>query len=200
LGFVSLETVGEITEESEGIGSEMMSGKGKNVKPDFIRNKGKGSRTFGFGIERGSSLQENIHIGVLDLFSGVKNLEANHKNVGDFISFEQTSVNVFVNMVSKIFDNLFYSFAGLLFFLGLVNGFIKEFQILFQRGVIHPTDHGHINNTEIESRTSNSHRSILFSLFIDFFGLYFGIGQFDRDIFGLRFGQIQDIHQFGIVE
>jgi hypothetical protein len=178
----------------------VMSGERQDVEPDLVGDEVERSAAFGLGIQGGSSLQEHVDIRVGDLLGGDQDLEADHQNVGHFVSFEQTSVDVLVDVVSQVLDDLLHSLAGLLFLLGLVDRLVEEFQVLFQGRIVHPTDHGHVDDTEIECGTTDSHGSVLFSLLIDFFGLHLGIRQFDTHVLGLSLGQVEHVHQFGIVQ
>lgn len=103
-------------------------------------------------------------------------------------------------MVGQVLDDLFDSLRRLLFLLGLVDRFVKEFQELFQRRVVHPTDHRHFDDTEVKSRSSDSDGSVLFSLLVDFLSLDFGVCQFDGDILRLSLSEVQHIHEFSIIQ
>ena len=99
LGFVSLDGVGEVSEESEGVGSEVVSGKSYDVEPDLVRNEVEGSGSLGLSVERGASFQEHVDVAVGNLLGSDQDLEADHQDVGDLVFFEKSSVDIFVDVV-----------------------------------------------------------------------------------------------------
>lgn len=84
-------------------------------------------------------------------------------------------------------------------FLGLINRVIECLKELRERGVVHPFDEDHFNDTEIEYGASDGGGSELFSLNINLYGLLFSESQNIGDLFGTGLGFVQHLNQFGIL-
>jgi hypothetical protein len=97
-------------------------------------------------------------------------------------------------------NDIFNSVGGELGLFWEVNRFHEEFQELLKGWVVHPVDKRDFDHCEVDGGTSNSDRSILFTLLIDFLCLDFGVGKLSSDFLSLCLGVIQDVHEFGIIE
>lgn len=78
LGFVSLDGVRKISEECEGISSEVVSRQSDDVEPDFVGNEVEGSGSLGLGVEGGTSFQEHVDVAIGNLLGSDQDLETDH--------------------------------------------------------------------------------------------------------------------------
>lgn len=200
LGFIATHRVGHIAEECKRILAEVVTRECDHVEPDLIAHPSERLGAFTLDVQGRTALQENVHVAVGQFFSGDQDLEANHQDISNLVTLEETTIDVLVDMEGQVFDDLLHTLGRLLLLLGQVNGLVEEFEELFEGGVVHPGDQRHINDTEVHRRATNGHGAILFSLLIDFLGLDFGIGQFNGHILGLCLGQVQHVHQLCVVQ
>lgn len=100
--------------------------KGHNIEPLFVRKPVDFFGNFVLDIQGGTSLQENSNIGLGNYLSCGLDFEANHKLVHSLVFYEKPSVNVFKDMESQFFNDIFDSFLGNLVFFGVINTFVEK--------------------------------------------------------------------------
>lgn len=172
-----------------------MFGEGNNIEPTLfvkeIELVSLGFWSCSFDVFTSTGFQECTDISTSKFFGSYENLEADHQQECNFVFFKKTAVNVFMDMFRHDLDNKIDSFLrriGFRRFLG--KGPVEKLKELFKRTIVHPIDQEQLDEGKVESRSSNSHRSILLSFFVDFFGLNFSIVKFNGHFLGLSLGVV----------
>lgn len=180
-----------------------MLAEGDDIQPSSFGDEGEVATSWlwpGFDIFCGTCLEEQSDIVGVDLTSCDQNLEAHHQNERDFVLLEQTSVDVFVDVLGQELDDDLHSLCWRLHLIGVINGLVEQHQELLERAVVHPIHQRHLNHGEVQCRTPNSHRPILLSLIVNLLRLGLGISQLHSHFLGLRLRAIEHLHQFGIIQ
>lgn len=168
---MSLHGVRKLGEEAVSFSTKLVSGKFDGVHPLFgfkvIWNS-----FFRFGIEVSTTFEVNGDIVVSQFSVSDQDLEYNKEQESGLIGFIQTSVDIIVDFPSGRRDDMLNSFLGGTF-IGHINRVIKDIQELSKGGVVHPFDQDHLDDTEVQDRSSDGRGSVLFSLGVNLLSLLF---------------------------
>jgi hypothetical protein len=88
--------------------------------------------------ERITGLEEQSNVLVVDLTSLNHDFETHHHLKSHLVRFEETSVDVSVNLVGKRSDDVFHALLDSLRLGSLVDTILEEIEELVQRSVVHP--------------------------------------------------------------
>jgi hypothetical protein len=195
--IVTLEGVRELSEEAVSFSTELMAGKLDSIHPHgrlqiawglFLR----------FLIEITSTFQIDRNIIVSELLISDQNLEDNEQEEGGLISLIKASVDSQIDLIGRRLDDVLDSFQSGTF-LGDVNSVIEYGEELCKRGIVHPFDKDHFNDTEVQDGSSDGSGSVLLSLCVNLLGLLLGNGKKIGDFFGRSLGLIEHLNQLGIL-
>jgi hypothetical protein len=195
--IVTLEGVRELSEEAVSFSTELMAGELDGIHPHgrlqiawglFLR----------FLIEITSTFQIDRNIIVSELLISDQNLEDNEQEEGGLISLIKASVDSQIDLIGRRLDDVLDSFQSGTF-LGDVNSVIEYGKELCKRGIVHPFDKDHFNDTEVQDGSSDGSGSVLLSLCVNLLGLLLGNGKKIGDFFGRSLGLIEHLNQLGIL-
>jgi len=151
-----------------------------------------------FQIEIATTFQIDRDIIVGQFLVSDQDLEDDQQQECGLVSLIETSVDVVVDLISRGVDDVLDSFKSGSF-LGDINRVIEDIEELLQRGVVHPFDENHLDNAEIQDRSSDGSWSILLSLGVNLLSLLFSNGQKIGDFFGGSLGLVQHLDELSIL-
>ena len=157
-------------------------------------------RNFLLVSERSTGLEEQSNVLAVDLASLNHDLETHHHLKSHLVRFEETSVDVSVNLVGKRLDDVFHALFDSLRLVSLVDTIVEEIEELVQRSVVHPVYQRHLDDAEIEHGTSSRDWAVLFTLLINFDSLDLCRLQLVSHFLGFQFDLSEHINQRGVVE
>jgi len=151
-------------------------------------------------IDTGTSLKEDTNISTGEDSSLDKNLEGHKQLEGNLVSFEETSVNVSVDFLGESLDNVVNTVLDKLGLGRVRDGVVEESEELLERGVVHPVDLDHLDDTEVEDGSTGGNRSELFTLVTNFGSLLTSLSKFVSDLTRLELNVSEHINELNIIE
>jgi hypothetical protein len=151
-------------------------------------------------IDTCTSLEEDTDVCSCKNTGFDQDLEGHHELESYLVSFEETSVNVSVNLLCESLDNILDTILDELSLLGLFNCVVEKTEELLKGSVVHPVDLNHLDDTEVKYGTTSSDGSELLTLFTDFKSLLTSFNKFVVNFAGLKFNVGKHINKLNIIK
>jgi len=180
-GVVPLDSVWELLEELQVLSVEAVLGQGLEVEPGLVLHPVEELVSV---VDTSTSFEEHADVAWLQLTILDQDLGAHHDLEGDLVPFEETSADVPVDshgeLLLDVLDSLLLEFV----LWSVLNCAVEQTEELAKGGIVHPVDHDHLHDAEVQHGTSGSSWSEVLSLVVDFDSLLLGLLEFLVDLLG----------------